>query len=196
MPECDSPQGPVGLWVFLTTALLFLTATVCTALLRRYAHPTTSRSYLCAVWLSWFLGCAGIVLLPVDICVVVATGCEAPAGIYVAWMWVYWLTFAMAWVVDPIMQSYHDDGGWSVKDRLRGALHVNIKFYVVTVAIIVGVVIAVAVFRGGLQGLPLGDIIIGIANAYGLLLVVFMLCLLYTSPSPRDRTRSRMPSSA
>ena len=25
---------------------------------------------------------------------------------------------------------------------------------------------------------------------------VFMLCLLYTSPSPRDRTRSRMPSSA
>ena len=25
---------------------------------------------------------------------------------------------------------------------------------------------------------------------------VAMLCLLYTSPSPRDRTRSRMPSSA
>ena len=24
----------------------------------------------------------------------------------------------------------------------------------------------------------------------------FMTCLLYTSPSPRDRTRSRMPSSA
>ena len=24
----------------------------------------------------------------------------------------------------------------------------------------------------------------------------FLLCLLYTSPSPRDRTRSRMPSSA
>ena len=24
----------------------------------------------------------------------------------------------------------------------------------------------------------------------------FTLCLLYTSPSPRDRTRSRMPSSA
>ena len=26
--------------------------------------------------------------------------------------------------------------------------------------------------------------------------VVAILCLLYTSPSPRDRTRSRMPSSA
>ena len=28
------------------------------------------------------------------------------------------------------------------------------------------------------------------------LLYVFSVCLLYTSPSPRDRTRSRMPSSA
>ena len=26
--------------------------------------------------------------------------------------------------------------------------------------------------------------------------VISMICLLYTSPSPRDRTRSRMPSSA
>ena len=26
--------------------------------------------------------------------------------------------------------------------------------------------------------------------------VLYILCLLYTSPSPRDRTRSRMPSSA
>ena len=25
---------------------------------------------------------------------------------------------------------------------------------------------------------------------------LYMVCLLYTSPSPRDRTRSRMPSSA
>ena len=25
---------------------------------------------------------------------------------------------------------------------------------------------------------------------------IFIICLLYTSPSPRDRTRSRMPSSA
>ena len=27
-------------------------------------------------------------------------------------------------------------------------------------------------------------------------ITTFMTCLLYTSPSPRDRTRSRMPSSA
>ena len=27
-------------------------------------------------------------------------------------------------------------------------------------------------------------------------IILFTVCLLYTSPSPRDRTRSRMPSSA
>ena len=27
-------------------------------------------------------------------------------------------------------------------------------------------------------------------------LIKYLICLLYTSPSPRDRTRSRMPSSA
>jgi len=31
---------------------------------------------------------------------------------------------------------------------------------------------------------------------YGSNLDEFYICLLYTSPSPRDRTRSRMPSSA
>ena len=30
----------------------------------------------------------------------------------------------------------------------------------------------------------------------GLMMAMAIFCLLYTSPSPRDRTRSRMPSSA
>ena len=36
------------------------------------------------------------------------------------------------------------------------------------------------------------DYVVHLAAALG----VFNICLLYTSPSPRDRTRSRMPSSA
>ena len=35
-----------------------------------------------------------------------------------------------------------------------------------------------------------------ICRVLGVDFIELMICLLYTSPSPRDRTRSRMPSSA
>ena len=35
-----------------------------------------------------------------------------------------------------------------------------------------------------------------VANLYGAALAHWNFCLLYTSPSPRDRQKSRMPSSA
>jgi len=45
----------------------------------------------------------------------------------------------------------------------------------------------------GLSDVMQGEMIEFPGNVFGLAL---NLCLLYTSPSPRDRTRSRMPSSA
>ena len=39
-------------------------------------------------------------------------------------------------------------------------------------------------------------IVLGFFTNFRLLEGLYSLCLLYTSPSPRDRTRSRMPSSA
>ena len=41
----------------------------------------------------------------------------------------------------------------------------------------------------------LAEILVYVAVS-GSLMVSYLRCLLYTSPSPRDRTRSRMPSSA
>ena len=45
---------------------------------------------------------------------------------------------------------------------------------------------------------PLEGIVFSLRSAFaqGISIAVFFYCLLYTSPSPRDRTRSRMPSSA
>ena len=41
-----------------------------------------------------------------------------------------------------------------------------------------------------------GDDALSGSNQFILLIGASIACLLYTSPSPRDRTRSRMPSSA
>ena len=43
---------------------------------------------------------------------------------------------------------------------------------------------------------PLAGILTGLDWASGQIAECEWVCLLYTSPSPRDRTRSRMPSSA
>ena len=45
-------------------------------------------------------------------------------------------------------------------------------------------------------GLPAVHVNLASFAAAVLALTLFSTCLLYTSPSPRDRTRSRMPSSA
>ena len=51
-------------------------------------------------------------------------------------------------------------------------------------------------------GLILGDLTYLAAACFGLAIIAeafgefFVVCLLYTSPSPRDRQKSRMPSSA
>ena len=56
----------------------------------------------------------------------------------------------------------------------------------------IGVALAVGVVVYMLMLLPLvGTVLAPLLGA-----VVSTICLLYTSPSPRDRTRSRMPSSA
>ena len=54
--------------------------------------------------------------------------------------------------------------------------------------LIVGLLFIVLAFLGKL-GAGLGSILLFVVSWW-------YICLLYTSPSPRDRTRSRMPSSA
>ena len=45
-------------------------------------------------------------------------------------------------------------------------------------------------------GVFIGEIVAPIFIILGIFVRLNSICLLYTSPSPRDRTRSRMPSSA
>ena len=58
--------------------------------------------------------------------------------------------------------------------------------------------LAAAIGAGLPVGTPTGNMVVDLGGGSTEAAVVAMngICLLYTSPSPRDRTRSRMPSSA
>ena len=170
---CDSEGGPVTLWIVLTVLSVLLTGWFSYKLLRRYAHPNTEWYYLVAVWVSWVLGFIGIFLLPLDICVTLATGCKSPEGIFHAWEFVYWTTFIMAWVVDPLLQSFHNDGAFDSKTRFKNAVKENVRFYVIVVGIIVAIVVVLLVVVQ--IKIDLAVVVIGIANTYGILLIILML---------------------
>ena len=91
----------------------------------------------------------------------------------VVWLFVYkaavdrWLTFALGLVSGGILGNFYDRVGLGAKPSYPEHVRDNVRDWIL--------------FR--LEGVPFFD---PWPN----------FCLLYTSPSPRDRTRSRMPSSA
>jgi hypothetical protein len=173
---CHPNDGPVALWVVLTILSVLGTGWISAKLLLRYAHPNTAWYYLVSVWISWVLGFVGIFLLPLDICIALATGCDSPQGVFHAWEFVYWTTFIMAWIIDPVLQEFHNDGAFDWQTRLKNAIKANIKFYVILVGIIVGIILALMIFGIiDITTIPLADIIIGVSNAYGMLLIILML---------------------
>ena len=79
--------------------------------------------------------------------------------------------------------------------------------YMVALALIIGTVIGIVLAlilvlckKGGLaENLILYNIVsiyINIVRSIPFVILLVAICLLYTSPSPRDTERSRMPSSA
>ena len=75
------------------------------------------------------------------------------------------------------------------------ALKIEVLIRVLGVALTVGTIVAVGVrFRA-----PVMDPFLPSVAVFFVAIVIgelFRICLLYTSPSPRDRQKSRMPSSA
>ena len=80
-------------------------------------------------------------------------------------------------------------GFWERLARLI-ARHARLVWIVTTVVLLAA---SAGVLQLKADGVPQSDLVLGASEARD---GQDVLCLLYTSPSPRDRTRSRMPSSA
>ena len=71
-----------------------------------------------------------------------------------------------------------------------------IEFVLVSIALLGIGIYGLAVKRNAIRMLFAVEIIVNAANLNLVAFARFMPCLLYTSPSPRDKRQSRMPSSA
>eukprot|EP00904_Undaria_pinnatifida_P008533 jgi/Undpi1/480/HiC_scaffold_10.g03946.m1 len=80
------------------------------------------------VFLSWLLGFAGTLLLPADIVLTLLKG-EHSLWMTRVWYTVYWTTFLLAWVVLPILYQSWQAGELTWMERLRSAVRLNVKQY-------------------------------------------------------------------
>ena len=108
------------------------------------------------------------------------------------------LCWRRRWPVAVLCVSVAAATFYTLLGYVNGAVLVAPMIALYTVAAQPGVRRAVTYGLGTLAVLGSASIAVNPLGRFGGAVVVlpFMVCLLYTSPSPRDRTRSRMPSSA
>ncbi|CAO3648848.1 unnamed protein product [Cunninghamella blakesleeana] len=95
--------------------------------------------------------------------------------LYIAWRTIYWTSFCLTWMFIPMMQAYVNTGEFKIAQKLKTALSVNIRFYMIY--IVVGIFgLVYLVFKGGyttrekLQGF-----VMAMANSWGLFLVIMFM---------------------
>ena len=140
------------------------------SLIRKYSSPRNLWVYIIAVFLSWFLGFMGLLLMPLDL----AEYEDGKESLILLWQFVYWSTFLLSWGVCPVLLYCWQSGEFTWKKRLVFSLKSNLKYYAVVVALAVVFSIIIAATNGFTFG-SLRGFLIALANVYGLLLIILLL---------------------
>ncbi|XP_057751064.1 uncharacterized protein LOC130969395 isoform X1 [Arachis stenosperma] len=160
------------MWVFylislpLTTGLVLFT-------LNYFAAPHVPRYVLFTVAYTWFSSLSIIVLVPADIWATISSRHDiAPISFF--WSWSYWSTFLLTWAVVPLIQGFEDAGDFTVSQRLKTSVHVNLVFYLIVGTIgLVGLILLIMMHKkwhGGLLGFAMAC-----SNTFGLVTGAFLL---------------------
>ncbi|XP_066328596.1 uncharacterized protein [Miscanthus floridulus] len=159
------------MWVFYLISLP-LTLGMVVVTLRYFAGPAVPRYVVVTVGYAWFCSLSIIILVPADIWQTL-TG-SAKGGIGFFWSWSYWSTFILTWAVVPTIQDYEDAGDFTVKERLKTSIHMNLLFYSIVGAIgLIGLILLLIMHRawdGGIVGFAMAC-----SNTFGLVTGAFLL---------------------
>ncbi|RHY90040.1 hypothetical protein DYB31_005924 [Aphanomyces astaci] len=148
------------------------------------------------VFVSWYAGFLGLVLLPVDISATVAASSSTHASLLTGWKLLYWLTFILSWVILPVLIEYSQSGAFTPQQKLRASVQYLLRHYAVLlatgVALLTYLVVVDHFTLSGLVGLAMT-----LSNTYGLLWLIGLLGFglvnvprsVWRSASPHDQLR-------
>ncbi|KFK28211.1 hypothetical protein AALP_AA8G487000 [Arabis alpina] len=163
------------MWVFYLISLP-LTLGLVVATLRYFAGPEIPRYVLITVGYTWFCSVSVIILAPADIWTTLSLPPNHPenGAISFLWSWSYWSTFLLTWAVVPLLQGFEDAGDFTVSERLKTSVHVNLVFYLVVGSIgLLGLILLIMLHRNW-KGSILGYAM-ACSNTFGLVTGAFLL---------------------
>ncbi|GKV18679.1 hypothetical protein SLEP1_g29023 [Rubroshorea leprosula] len=163
------------MWVFYLISLP-LTLGMVILTLRYFAGPDVPRYVLFTVAYTWSCSLSIIILVPADIWTTISRPPGAPehGGISFFWSLSYWSTFLLTWAVVPLIQGFEDAGDFTMTERLKTSVHVNLVFYLIVGSIgLFGLILLIMMSKdwsGDILGLAMG-----LSNAFGLVTGAFLL---------------------
>ncbi|KAL9594016.1 MAG: hypothetical protein Q9219_007261 [cf. Caloplaca sp. 3 TL-2023] len=165
-----------ALFSFLLVALVVL------LLLRHYLPLRSTPAYiLVPTFLALVLPVSIILLLPVDLSSSLRAEDETTRGVWlpekvvlVAWRIIYWLTFALTWIILPLLGEYIDSGYRTPKDRFIYSLRSNGRYQLIVLAC--GFSGLVYVFwQNGFEGTSVKGLIMALAYFWGLIFAIYLM---------------------
>ncbi len=174
-------QSSVGSDAFALLALAFISIFVL-LLLRHFLPLRTTPAYLIVpIFLSLALPISIILLVPIDLASssrtddVAARGIWLPEGVMlVAWRLTYWLTFALTWLILPLLGEYADSGYRTPKDRIWYSLRSNGRYQLIVIACAATGGIYVFL-QNGFKGGSVKSLIMALAYCWGLVMAIYLM---------------------
>ncbi|XP_027179011.1 LMBR1 domain-containing protein 2 homolog A [Coffea eugenioides] len=159
------------MWVFYLISLP-LTLGMVILTLRYFAGPDVPRYVYFTVAYTWFCSISIIILVPADIWTTIIG--HYNGGISFFWSWSYWSTFLLTWIAVPLIQGFEDAGDFTVTERLKTSIHVNLVFYLIVGSIgLLGLILLVTMSKNWDRDL-LG-FAMACSNTFGLVTGAFLL---------------------
>ncbi|XP_075510389.1 uncharacterized protein LOC142546518 [Primulina tabacum] len=160
------------MWVFYMISLP-LTLGMVVLTLKYFAGPEVRRYVYFTVGYTWFCSISIIILVPADIWTTIIG--HDNGGISFFWSWSYWSTFLLTWLAVPLIQGYEDAGDFTLMERLKTSIRVNLVFYLIVGSFgFLGLILLITMDekwrKQGILGFAMGC-----SNTFGLVTGAFLL---------------------